>query len=61
MPNLSEKELMAVNELLAGEDQFIKKFTMLSESSTDPALKEKFANIAGQHQQHFNEIYEYLK
>lgn len=61
MPNLSEKELMAVNELLSGEEQFVKKFNMLSEASTDAVLKEKFANIASQHQQHFNAIYQYLQ
>ncbi|MGL6173097.1 MAG: hypothetical protein ACRC1P_00600 [Cellulosilyticaceae bacterium] len=61
MPNLSEKELMAVNELLSGEEQFIKKFNMLAESSTDPVLKEKFTHIASQHQQHFNAIYQHLQ
>ncbi|MGL4738302.1 MAG: ferritin-like domain-containing protein [Cellulosilyticaceae bacterium] len=61
MSNLSAKELSAVNELLAGETQFIKKFQMLSESSTDPELKEKFSQISQMHQGHFDAMYQYLQ
>lgn len=61
MSNLSAKELAGVNELLAGETQLIKKFQMLSESSSDPELKEKFSQISNMHQQHFDAIYQYLQ
>ena len=60
MNTLSEKELSTINDLLAGEAQEVKKFQMLSDSSTDPELKQKFKNISNLHQQHFNSIYKFL-
>ena len=60
MSNLTEKELMAVQEILSEEELLIKKFQMLAEHSSDPAVKAQMTVIAGKHQGHFNSIYSQL-
>ena len=60
MANLTEKELSALNDLLSSEELEIKKFHMLSDAATDPALKQKFGSIADMHQRHFNTLYQHL-
>lgn len=60
MANLTEKELSALNDLLSGEEQEIKKFRMLSDAVCDPALKQKFSDIAERHQGHFNALCAHL-
>lgn len=61
MSNLTEKELSAMNDLLDGESQLVKKFQMLSNSTSDPELKQTFSSIAQKHQQHFNSVYAKLQ
>ena len=61
MNQLSEKELMALNELLDGEELLVKKFQMLSEHSQDAEVKAKFTEIANKHQEHFKSLYEQLR
>lgn len=60
MSNLTEKELMAVQDILSEEERLIKKFQMLSEHSSDPTIKSQMADIAAKHQGHFNSIYSQL-
>lgn len=61
MTNLTEKELSAINDLLDGESELVKKFQMLSNSTNDPELKQTFSNISQKHQQHFNAVYAKLQ
>ncbi|GHU40351.1 hypothetical protein FACS1894111_00860 [Clostridia bacterium] len=61
MNQLSEKELMALNEMLSDEELLVKKFKMLSEHSQDAQVKSKFMEISGKHQEHFNSLYEQLR
>lgn len=61
MAQLSEKELTALNELLADEELLTKKFSMLASQTSDPEIQQKYQQISQQHQSHFNSLYEYLK
>ena len=61
MNQLSEKELMALNDLLSDEELLVKKFQMLSEHSQDTEVKAKFTEIANKHQEHFKSLYAQLR
>ena len=60
MAALTEKELSALNELLGSEDLEVKKFRQLASQVTDPALKQKFSDIANRHKSHFDALYTHL-
>ena len=60
MSQLSEKELSALNELLNEEELLVKKFQMLAQQTTDPAIKNEFEKIATKHQAHFNMLFDQL-
>lgn len=61
MANLTAKELSSMNDLLDGEEQLVKKFQMLANSTNDQELKQIFSSISQKHQQHFDAIYAKLK
>ena len=61
MAQLSEKELSALNDLLADDQVLTKKFSMLAKQTNDSEIQQKFEQISQQHQGHFNALYEYLK
>lgn len=61
MNQLSEKELMVLNDLLSEEELLVKKFQMLSEHTQDTEVKQKFTEIANKHQQHFKSLYAQLR
>lgn len=61
MAQLSEKELSALNDLLADEELLTKKFSMLAKQTGDSEISQKYEQISRQHQEHFNSLYEYLK
>lgn len=60
MPQLSEKELSTLIDLLADEDLLVKKYQMLAEHAEDETLKSKMTEISNKHQAHFNELYSKL-
>lgn len=60
MGQISEKELSALNDLLAEEELLIKKFKMLAEHTEDQEISAKFTEISNQHQGHFNALYAQL-
>lgn len=60
MNTLTAKELSAIQDLLSVEELNIKKFDMLSQSTEDSALKQKFSDISNKHQQHFDKLYSQL-
>ena len=57
MANLTAKELSSMNDLLDGEEQLVKKFQMLANSTNDQELKQTFSSISQKHQQPFDAIY----
>lgn len=61
MQQISEKELSALNDLLADEELLTKKFKMLASQTNDMEIKQKFERISEQHQGHFNALYEQLR
>lgn len=61
MAQLSEKELSALNDLLADEELLTRKFSMLAKQTDDMEIKQKYEQISQQHQEHFNSLYDYLK
>jgi hypothetical protein len=56
MPNLTSKELMAIEEQLNLEQTVIKKFKLYSSACTDPQLKQKCEQISAMHQAHYNKL-----
>lgn len=60
MVQLTEKELSALNDLLADEELLTKKFQMLAQQTQDTEIRDKFQRISEQHQGHFNSLYQYL-
>lgn len=60
MTQLSEKELSALNDLLADEELLTKKFQMLAQQAEDAEIRDKFQRISEQHQGHFNALYQHL-
>ncbi|MEE1030866.1 MAG: hypothetical protein U0L12_01855 [Ruminococcus sp.] len=61
MGQLSEKELAALNDLLADEELLTKKFKMLAMQTQDAEIKQKYERISEQHQGHFNALYAHLQ
>lgn len=61
MPNLTTKELAALEDQLGFEQILVKKYTALSTQCTDAALKSKCSEIAAKHQTHYNTLLNYLK
>lgn len=60
MVQLTEKELSALNDLLADEELLTKKFQMLAQQTQDTEIRDKYQRISEQHQGHFNALYQYL-
>ena len=61
MGQLSEKELTALNDLLADEELLVKKFKMLASHTNDEEIKRKYERISQQHQGHFDALFAHLK
>jgi hypothetical protein len=61
MKQITEKELTCLSELLGEEELLVHKFQMLANHCEDPAVKAKLEDIAGQHQSHYNSLYEQVK
>ncbi len=60
MPNLSAKELSALEDLLNSEHLLVKKFNQAAALTTDCELKSKFVSVAAMHQNHYNKLLGYL-
>ncbi|MBE7022590.1 MAG: spore coat protein [Ruminococcaceae bacterium] len=59
--NLTEKELMALEEQLEQEQLLIHKFRQYAQHCLDAQLKASCNQIADKHQQHFNTLMGYLQ
>lgn len=61
MPNLTAKELSAIEDQLTGEHLLVKKFQSFAAQSCDPQIKSKCEQIAAVHQKHYDRILSHLK
>lgn len=60
MPNISAKELSALEDLLAYEQVAVKKYRTIASTTADPIIKGKCEQIAGKHQEHYNKLLTFL-
>ena len=61
MPNITTKELTALEEQLQSEQVLIKKYHTMATQCSDPTLKNKCEAIAARHQQHYDKMICHLK
>ncbi len=59
--NLTDKELMSLEDQLSHEQVLVKKFRNYATACQDAQLKAKCNQIADKHQQHFNTLMGYLQ
>lgn len=61
MAQITEKELSAISDLLTMEQNLVAKYKAYASTATEPALKDRYEQIAQNHQRHFDELYANLK
>lgn len=61
MPTITTKELGSINDQLSLEENLVAKFKYFASVTEDSALKNKFEQIASEHQSHFNRLYSHLQ
>jgi len=61
MPNLTCKELTALEETLGGEQNLVKKFKAMASLCNDEQIKQDLENMAQKHQQHANQLITFLQ
>ena len=60
MANLTAKELSAIGDHLAMEENIVRKYRMYACTTQDPQIKQKCEDIAQRHQSHFNTLMGHL-
>lgn len=60
MANLTTKELSAIEDQLAQEEILVKKYKLMSEQCTDPAIKNQMETFSSKHQSHYNKLLSFL-
>jgi hypothetical protein len=60
MPNLTTKELSALEDQLNYEQILVKKYRTFASGCTDPQLRTKCEQVACRHQDHFNRLMTHL-
>ena len=60
MPNITSKELSALDDQLNMEQTLVKKYRTFANQCSDPQLKEKCSQIADRHMMHFNTLMHHL-
>jgi len=61
MPNLTCKELTAIEESIGGEQNLVKKYQAMACLVDDHKIKQDLENIAQRHQQHANTLLTFLQ
>ena len=61
MAQITTKELGAIGDALAVEENLIGKYQYYASVTTDTALKNKFENMANRHQHHYDELYSHIR
>lgn len=60
MPNLTSKELSAIEDTLGGEQNLVKKYRAMASMCTNETIKQDLERIADRHQQHANTLASFL-
>jgi len=60
MPQLTTKELSALEDQLAMEQNVINKFRMYAQTSIESEMKNKWECFADKHQQHYDTLITHL-
>ncbi len=60
MPNITTKELSALEDQLNTEIMLIKKFKFFANMCTETILQTKCEQIAFKHQEHYDKLLKYL-
>lgn len=60
MVNLTTKELSAIQDHLAVEENVIRKYKMYAQTAQDSQIRQKCEEIANMHQAHFNTLMGHL-
>ena len=60
MPNLTQKELAAIEDSLKAEELLVKKFRSYAASAQDPQIKTAAEHLANRHKQHFETLMGHL-
>ena len=61
MPNLTAKELTALEETLGAEQVLIKKYRSMAGQCADAGLKSRLESISARHQRHYDTLISHLK
>ena len=56
MPDLTSKELTALEDQLTMEQALIKKYKMYAQQCSDPQIRTKCEQIAAKHQSHYTRL-----
>ncbi len=60
MPNLTSKELTAIEEQLNAEKVLVAKYKQFANETSDVTLANSLNQIANKHQQHYDSLFQYL-
>ena len=60
MPNLTSKELTAIEDQLGMEQLLVKKFNSVASTTGDSELRTKCEKIAKKHEEHYNTLLSHL-
>ncbi len=60
MPNLTKKELSALEDQLNSEQLLIKKYKSYAQCTADPQIKATCEQLAAQHKTHFDTLMGHL-
>jgi len=61
MPQLTSKELTALEDQLTMEQNVISKFRMYAQTSTETEMKSKWECLASKHQNHYDTLVTHLR
>ena len=61
MPQITEKELGAISDQLALEENLVAKYTYYATLTQDTELQKKYEQIAAEHRTHAERLYAHLK
>jgi len=61
MPNLTSKELTALDDQLSSEQNLVKKYQAMSHLCNDEKIRKDLETMAATHQQHVNTLIAFLQ
>lgn len=61
MANLTEKELMALDEQLGAEENLVKKYEAMACLCSDVKIQQDLTNSANKHRAHYNTLVSFLQ